>query len=85
MNTTHIDVTMDFRNIGGQAIDLRVPAQQPVKELIENICQTLHIEQALAGRQAYCLRIVNKQKIICEDTILNDTCIGNGDVLELVL
>ncbi|MGL5041577.1 MAG: EsaB/YukD family protein [Culicoidibacterales bacterium] len=86
MKTTHIDVTLDFTNLGSTtAIDLRIPTQQPVGELIVNLCQTLKVENLLKDKSTYSLRIINKNKIVSGNTILADTNASNGDLLEIVV
>ncbi|MGL5042160.1 MAG: EsaB/YukD family protein [Culicoidibacterales bacterium] len=85
MKETHIDVTIDFSNVGlPTSFDLRIPTQQPVHELIVNICRTLKIEQVLASKMTYSLRVINKNMIVSGSDILANTHASNGDLLEIV-
>lgn len=80
MNDAHIDVTIDCRNIGGGLMDLRIPKEQQVKVLIENILNTLKIR---IKDEQYYLKISTKKVVVFADEYLTDAFVTTGDILEI--
>ncbi|RDW16463.1 hypothetical protein CWR48_16395 [Oceanobacillus arenosus] len=78
---THINVTMDFRKRvdDGQMYDLRIPIQVTVKQLLQNVMDTLNIEYDASARCS--IKVITKDLLITDDDSLIDYPVTDGDIL----
>ncbi|HFK6935257.1 TPA: EsaB/YukD family protein [Listeria monocytogenes] len=82
MENKHINVTVDFSEWQENTIyDLRIPAHQPVRQLIINLAETLGIGQLLAEHQRFVIKVVNKSIVVSDDDLLISHDIADGDIL----
>lgn len=78
---THINVTIDFRpRVDGEKMyDLRIPIQVTVKQLLQNVMDTLNIEYDTSTRCS--IKVITKNLLITDDDSLIDYPITDGDIL----
>ena len=76
---THVNVTVDFRNLGGSEYDLRIPIHQPIKQLLANIAQTLQLKDLQP--MPYAVKIPTKHLLLADDDKLGDHKVADGDRL----
>ncbi|HAC0715837.1 TPA_asm: hypothetical protein GYZ54_15120 [Listeria monocytogenes] len=82
MENKHINVTVDFSEWQENTIyDLRIPAHQPVRQLIINLAETLGIGQLLAEHQRFVIKIINKSLVVSDDDLLGEYDVTDGDIL----
>lgn len=82
---THINVTVDFTAwMVEEQYDVRIPIQQPAKQLIMNLAQTLKISVPPLVNKQYIIRIENKQLMLFDDDMLSLYPITDGDILTIL-
>lgn len=81
---SHINVSVDTRMLGGKIVDLRIPTEQMVGDLLHNIAQTLHLKQPADTELTY-LKIANKDELLAADDYLDSSAISDGDLITLVV
>lgn len=81
MQNTHIDVTVDCRQVGGSCIDLRIPKELKVALLIRNILTTLKLP--FDENIGYFLKIPNKQIVLFSEDYLSESHVTTGDIIEI--
>jgi uncharacterized ubiquitin-like protein YukD len=81
-NNTHINITIDFTNWGGNVYDLRVPTHQQVKQLLVGLVQTLHLNPP--NETAYAMKVVTKGMVISNDDRIVDFNVTDGDLLQVL-
>lgn len=82
MMNSHIDVTVDFRELGvNELYDLRIPVQITVKKVLMNLIETLRIANEV---NKYVIKIKTKGLILMDDDVLTDYPIANGDILTVI-
>ncbi|MBC2002607.1 hypothetical protein HCA78_02420 [Listeria booriae] len=84
MENKHINVTVDFSEWQENAIyDLRIPAHQPVRQLIVNLAETLGLSQRLSEHQRFVIKISNKSMVVSDDELLLNHDVTDGDILAI--
>lgn len=78
-NKTHVNVTLDFRNLGELEYDLRIPIHQPVKQLLMNVIQTLRLQ--ISQSFPYVVKVPTKQLLLADDDKLSEYKVTDGDRL----
>lgn len=78
-NETHINVTVDFSEWNKGKYDLRIPAHQPVKQLLANLVETLNLD--LPKASLFAMKIPAKKILLADDDRLIDYPVTNGDIL----
>lgn len=76
---THINVTISFHNWGGPEYDLRIPAHQPIKQLLVNLADVLKLDDSNIERCA--IKIPTKRLLLTDDDRLIDFQVTDGDRL----
>ncbi|AUJ26915.1 EsaB/YukD family protein [Virgibacillus dokdonensis] len=76
---THINVTMDFNNIGCGVYDLRIPTQLTVKQLLYYVTDALHI--TLPEHSYYAIKVTTKKLFIADDDYIVNYPVTDGDIL----
>lgn len=76
---SHINVTVDFRNCSDGVYDLRIPAHQPIKQLLLNLFETLQLDMTKVTR--YAVKIPTKKLLLTDDDRLEDYPVTDGDIL----
>ncbi|WP_066057197.1 EsaB/YukD family protein [Robertmurraya korlensis] len=76
---THVNITVDFDKWGKGTYDLRIPLHQPIKQLLANLDETLHL--ALEKEALFAVKIADKELILADDDRLVDHPVTNGDIL----
>jgi len=77
-NQTHVNVTVNFAQIGGRAYDLRIPVHQPVRHLLLNLADTMGMQ---TKQPLTALKVINKQLVLADDDRLEDFPVTDGDIL----
>ena len=76
---THINVTVDFTKKKFGRYDLRIPVHQPVKQLLANLTETLHLH--IEEEFLYTIKVPAKSLLLSDDDRLADYPITDGDIL----
>lgn len=76
---THVNITVDFQKWNKGTFDLRVPLHQPIKQLLANLDETLHL--AIEKEELFAIKIADKELILADDDRLVDHPVTNGDIL----
>jgi len=76
--TTHIDITLDLQMHGGKRHDLRIPVHQTTCQLLENLADTLTLDDAI---RFSALKITTKELTLAGDDRLADYPVTDGDIL----
>jgi len=79
---SHVDVTFDFSNWGGNMYDLRIPRYQTVKQLLINLEQTIPVP--VPENQSFIIKVVTKNIVLAADDELSDYPVTNGDILAVI-
>ncbi|MBC1502117.1 hypothetical protein HB943_16060 [Listeria weihenstephanensis] len=84
MENKHINVTVDFSEWQENAIyDLRIPAHQPVRQLIINLAETVGLGQLVSNHCRFVIKVVNKSIVVSDDDLLLLFNITDGDILSI--
>ncbi|PNP92537.1 hypothetical protein BMT55_08185 [Listeria newyorkensis] len=85
MENKHMNVTVDFsawqENV---QYDLRIPAHQPVRQLIINLAETLGLGQLIPNHQRFVIKIENKSIVVSDDDLLLYHDVTDGDILVIL-
>ncbi|MFB5198011.1 EsaB/YukD family protein [Neobacillus sp. KR4-4] len=76
---THVNVTVDFSRWGQGQYDVRIPAHQPMKQLLVNLAESLKLD--LARAPLFAVKLSNKELLLADDDRLIDYPVTNGDLL----
>lgn len=76
---THVNVTVDFRKWDAGRYDVRIPLHQPIKQLLENLMETLNLDITKAS--LFAVKIPDKELLLTDDDRLVDYPVTNGDIL----
>jgi uncharacterized ubiquitin-like protein YukD len=76
---THVNVTVDFSGWGKGQYDVRIPAHQPIKQLLVNLAETLNLDLTMAT--LFAVKLANKELLLADDDRLIDYPVTNGDLL----
>ncbi|WP_026565215.1 EsaB/YukD family protein [Bacillus sp. UNC41MFS5] len=76
---THINVTVDFSRWGKGQYDVRIPAHQPIKQLLVNLAESLYLD--IPKAPLFAVKLSNKELLLADDDRLIDYPITNGDLL----
>lgn len=76
---SHVNITIDFEKWGKGTFDLRIPLHQPIKQLLANLDETLHL--GLEREALFAIKISDKELILADDDRLGDHPVTNGDIL----
>lgn len=79
---SHVNVTFDFSNWGGELYDLRIPRYQTVKQLLLNIEQTIPLP--VPENQTFIIKVLTKNIVLAADDELSDYPVTHGDILAVV-
>lgn len=81
---THINVTVDFskRIQNGQQIDLRIPIQLTVKQLIPYIMETLNLDYSTNSKSV--IKVTTKNLLLADEDHLTDFPVTDGDILQIL-
>lgn len=81
---THINVTVDFskRIQNGQQIDLRIPVQLTVKQLIPYIMETLNLDYSTNSKSV--IKVTTKNLLLADEDHLTDFPVTDGDILQIL-
>ncbi len=79
---SHVDVTFDFSNWGGNMYDLRIPRYQTVKQLLINLEQTIPVP--VPENQSFIIKVLTKNIVLAADDELSDYPVTNGDILAVI-
>lgn len=79
---THVNVTIDFQNLGESEYDLRIPIHQPIKQLLINIVQTLQLN--LSQSLPCVVKVPTKHLLLADDDKLVDYKVTDGDRLVVI-
>ncbi len=79
MVDTHVNVTLDFHNWGDSEYDLRIPVHQPIKQLLANLAETLHLN--IPHGFSWVIKVPTKQLLLADDDKLADYDVTDGDIL----
>jgi len=82
VDTSHINVTIDFSNWNDEQYDLRIPTQQTVKQLLMNLHETLDIP--IPNRALFAFKVTTKQLLIADEDSLQDYPVTDGDILTVL-
>lgn len=82
VKSTHINVTIDFHNWGGDVYDLRIPVQVTVKQLLLSVSEAIRLQRPDSSLCA--IKVVTKKLLITDDDSLNDYPITDGDILQVL-
>ncbi|UYM81888.1 hypothetical protein OF848_16565 [Heyndrickxia coagulans] len=76
---THLNVTVDFQKWQKGRYDVRIPAHQPVRQLLSQLMDALGLD---AGEtRPFAVKIPAKKLVISDDDRLWDFTVANGDIL----
>lgn len=76
---THINVTIGFSKWSDSQYDLRIPVNQPLKQLLMNITETLNL--GIDETSLFAVKVPAKELLLTDDDRLSDYPITNGDIL----
>ncbi|ASS89165.1 EsaB/YukD family protein [Aeribacillus pallidus] len=76
---THINVTVDFSKWGKGRYDVRIPAHQPIKQLLSNLNESLRLE--LPNYSLFAVKIPTKELLLADDDQISEFLVANGDIL----
>jgi len=76
---THVNVTVDFSRWGKGHYDVRIPAHQPINQLLVNLAETLNLDLTMAP--LFAVKLSNKNLLLADDDRLIDYPVTNGDLL----
>ncbi|MEH7180131.1 EsaB/YukD family protein [Neobacillus vireti] len=79
---THVNVTVDFSKWSKGQYDVRIPAHQPIKQLLGNLIETLNLE--IAKVSLFAIKIPDKELLLTDDDRLIDYPVTNGDILQVL-
>lgn len=81
--TSHINVTIHFEHTGGdEGYDLRIPVHISIKQLLQDLVETLHIKKPEHLQPV--IKVKTKGMILADDDILADYPVTNGDILTVL-
>jgi uncharacterized ubiquitin-like protein YukD len=76
---THVNVTVDFKKWGQGQYDVRIPVHQPIKLLLADLAESLHLESTQASH--FAVKLPHKELLLTDDDRLIDYPVTNGDLL----
>lgn len=79
---SHVDVTFDFTNWGGEMYDLCIPRYQTVKQLLLNLEQTIPVP--VPEKPIFIIKVRTKNIVLAADDELSNYPVTNGDILSVV-
>lgn len=79
---THVNVTVDFSKWRKGQYDVRIPAHQPIKQLLGNLVETLNLE--ITKGSLFAIKIPDKELLLTDDDRLVDYPVTNGDILQVL-
>lgn len=78
---THIDVTIQLPEPVSMELDIRIPTQQPVDQLVNNLLKTLKYPYSL--KDSFVIEIPNKRLVLADDDSLLDYPVVDGDYIKI--
>jgi len=76
---THVNVTVDFSKWSKGRYDVRIPAHQPIKQLLGNLIETLNLD--ITKVPLFAIKVPDKELLLTDDDRLVDYPVTNGDIL----
>jgi len=76
---THVNVTVDFSKWSKGRYDVRIPAHQPIKQLLVNLIETLNLE--ITKVSLFVIKVPDKELLLTDDDRLVDYPVTNGDII----
>jgi uncharacterized ubiquitin-like protein YukD len=79
-NQTHINVTIDFsRHRDNCMYDVRIPVNLPVKQLLVQVAQSLHLD--INRGSLFGIKVPAKELLLTDDDCLAHYAVTSGDIL----
>ena len=77
---THINVTIDFsRHRDNCRYDVRIPVHLPVKQLLVQVAESLHLD--INRGSLFAIKVPAKELLLTDDDCLAHYAVTSGDIL----